>query len=280
MAVIGLLHPGAMGASIGAALRRNGHEVLYAREGRSERTVARAGAAGIERRDKLADVVAAADVIVSVCPPEAAVDVAQHVASLSFAGLYIDANAIAPSTAAHVAAIVDDGGARFVDGSIIGGPVEPGGSTRLYLSGARAREAASLFAVRDPDVVVLDGDAVAASTHKMCYASWTKVTGALVVAVAAAARAGGVEDALAAEWERSQPQAVEKLRQTARTLPAKAWRFAAEFEEMACTFDDLGLPDGFACAAEAIAERLHAYKDRDGVSLEELLDAITGEVTP
>lgn len=280
MAVIALLHPGAMGASIGAALRRNGNDVLFASEGRSEGTIERARAAGIERRATLAEVVHVADTLISVCPPEAAVDVAERVASWSFSGLYVDANAIAPSTAARVAAVVEAGGARFVDGSIIGGPVEPGGTTRLYLAGVDAPQAAALFGPGDPDTAVLGDDAVAASTLKMCYASWTKVTSALVLTAAAAARAGGVWDALQAEWQRSQPHAFQKLRQSARTLPAKAWRFAGEFEEMAYTFDDLGLPDGFAGAAEAIAERLRNYKDRADVSLDEVLDALTGDVTP
>jgi 3-hydroxyisobutyrate dehydrogenase-like beta-hydroxyacid dehydrogenase len=45
--VVGLLHPGEMGAAIGAVLRQRGIEVLWASEGRSEATASRAVAAGL-----------------------------------------------------------------------------------------------------------------------------------------------------------------------------------------------------------------------------------------
>ena len=44
---IGMLHPGAMGAALGAALVGNGHEVVWASAGRSDATRARAEAAGL-----------------------------------------------------------------------------------------------------------------------------------------------------------------------------------------------------------------------------------------
>ena len=40
--IVGLLHPGEMGAAIGDALRAGGHDVIWASEGRSEDTRARA----------------------------------------------------------------------------------------------------------------------------------------------------------------------------------------------------------------------------------------------
>ena len=40
--IVGLLHPGEMGAAVGRALQANGVEVLWASEGRSEATRARA----------------------------------------------------------------------------------------------------------------------------------------------------------------------------------------------------------------------------------------------
>ena len=46
--LIGLLHPGQMGAAVGAVLRERGHRVVWASEGRSEATRARAAEAGLE----------------------------------------------------------------------------------------------------------------------------------------------------------------------------------------------------------------------------------------
>ena len=48
-------------------------------------------------------------------------------------------------TARAVAGVVEDAGARFVDGGIIGPPVHQEGTTRLYLSGAEASTVASAF---------------------------------------------------------------------------------------------------------------------------------------
>mgnify|MGYP001180378252 CR=1 FL=1 len=145
MTTIAILNPGAMGVTIGAAAKAGGSTVLWASQGRSEATRARAEAAGLAERDTLAAVVAESDVVLSVCPPHAAVDLAHEVAALGFAGLYVDGNAVAPASALEIGHRVEVAGARFVDGGIIGLPARHAGSTRLYLSGDSAPEAAALF---------------------------------------------------------------------------------------------------------------------------------------
>jgi len=95
--VVGLLHPGEMGAAVGAALRERGVSVLWASAGRSPATVERAKAAGLEDAGDLDAVCRRCEVLLSICPPHAAVAVAQ--AAAGFAGTYVDANAIAPETA-------------------------------------------------------------------------------------------------------------------------------------------------------------------------------------
>ena len=70
--VVGLLHPGEMGAVVGGLLRAAGHTVLWASEGRSAATRARAEAAGLEDAGSVADVARRAAVILSICPPHAA----------------------------------------------------------------------------------------------------------------------------------------------------------------------------------------------------------------
>jgi len=260
---IALLHPGQMGASIGAALRRAGHEVGWAAEGRSGATRRRAATAGLAERATVAEVATDAQVVLSICPPHAALTVARQVAAVGFSGTYVDANALAPTTAVEVARLVEAAGAAFVDGDLIGGPVRPGGATRLYLSGSEAGAVAGLFAQSDePQVVVLGGDdRFAASTLKMCYAAWTKGTSALLLAIDAVARSGGVSDALLAEWERTQPDLPVRLDAAVQGTPAKAWRFAGEMDEIAATFAAAGLPDGFALGAAEVYRRLASFKD-------------------
>ena len=69
---IGILHPGEMGAAVGAALRSAGHDVVWASAGRSGATAERAAAAGLRDIGTAAEMTEACDVVVSVCPPHAA----------------------------------------------------------------------------------------------------------------------------------------------------------------------------------------------------------------
>ena len=143
---IGILHPGQMGASVGAAARGAGTPVAWASAGRSDATRLRAKEAGLEDVGSLEALADSCDVLVSVCPPSAATELAASVAALGFDGIFVDANAVAPHTACEVDAIVQEGGARFVDGGIIGPPAHRQGTTRLYLSGGEVEAVARLFA--------------------------------------------------------------------------------------------------------------------------------------
>jgi 3-hydroxyisobutyrate dehydrogenase-like beta-hydroxyacid dehydrogenase len=260
MRTVGLLHPGEMGASIGAALRRAGVQVLWVSAGRGPATRRRAQSADLTDAGSLSALVAGSDVVLSVCPPHAAFEVADTVAVSGFAGLYVDANAVAPATAGAIGAVVERVGGRFVDGDLIGGPVRPGGGTRLYLSGPAAEEVAVLFAATDLEAVNLGEDVTAASALKVCYAAWTKGTSALLLAIRAAAAAHGVDEALLSEWERTQPGLAARSQAAAGTA-RKAWRFAGEMDQIASCFAEAGLPDGFARAAAELYRRLAPCKE-------------------
>jgi 3-hydroxyisobutyrate dehydrogenase-like beta-hydroxyacid dehydrogenase len=237
--IVGLLHPGEMGSAVGSALASAGHDVIWASEGRSDATRTRARA--FRDVGTLAAVTHEADFVFSVVPPHAAVSLADSLPP--FNGIFVDANAVSPATARAVGASV----ARFVDGGIVGGPPAP----RLYLSGAEAGAVASLF----------DGSAIAteivanASALKCAYAGWTKGTAALVLAVREFARAEGVEDALLAEWARSQPQLADRLAQAERSAASKGWRWIGEMEQIANAFAADGLPGGFYEAAAEVYRR-------------------------
>ena len=128
-----------MGAAVGQCLADGGHRCSGRRKDAARRRAARAEAAGLTAADGLAELVRRADVILSVCPPHAALGRgAWQVAG--FGGVYVDANAISPGTAREVAAIVEGGGATYVDGGIIGTPPVAPGFIRLYLSGQKAAD--------------------------------------------------------------------------------------------------------------------------------------------
>src|SRR5690348_12890343 len=189
-----VLHPGEMGAAIGAALVATGAEVVWLPRERSAATRRRADEAGLTPADEAGD----CDIVLSVCPPGHALDVAESLAG--FRGVYVDANAVSPTTAAEVAQLVEGNGAAYVDGGIIGPPPREQGTTRLYLSGDRASEVAALFLDARIDPVVIDGDRFAASATKMAYAAWTKISAALLLAAHATATRLEVDDVLEAEW--------------------------------------------------------------------------------
>ena len=110
---IGLLHPGEMGAAIGAALRADGRRVVWASAGRSDATKRRASVADLEDVGETAALCAASDVILSVVPPGEAAAVAATITG--FSGVYVDANAISPTTTNRVATIVRALGAHPVE---------------------------------------------------------------------------------------------------------------------------------------------------------------------
>ena len=244
--MIGVLHPGAMEAAVAACLVGAGREVLWASEGRSPETAARA--AGLRDAGSIAALARECELLLSICPPHAAVEVARSVAG--FGGIYVDANAISPDTARTIAGSI---GAGYVDGGIIGPPPVRAGTTRLYLSGARAGEAAAVFEGTSLDARVVEGD-MAASALKMTYAAWTKGAAALLLAIEATAASLGVAPLLHEEWELSQPDAAGRLAAAQTAADAKAWRWVAEMREIAATFAAAGQPDGFHRAAAEVYE--------------------------
>jgi len=255
---VALLHPGEMGAAVGACLAERGLKVVWASAGRSAATRRRAEAAGFEDLGSLERALAVAEVVLSVCPPHGALELAREVACAGFRGTYVDANAIAPESARDVGRAVEAAGAAFVDGGIIGPP--PGTSTRLYLSGAHAAEIAAMFAGSRLPATVLDGAAGAASALKVCYAAWTKGATALLASIRTLARHEGVEEALLAEWKLSQPE-LPRRSEAIVANARKAWRWIGEMEEIAASFEAAGLPGGFHLAAAEVYRRLEDFKD-------------------
>ena len=233
---VGLLHPGEMGAAIGVALQTAGHEVLWASAGRSDATRERGRA--FTEVGTVAELVARSDIVISVVPPHAALELAESLPA--FSGIFVDANAVSPATAARIGTTVE----RFVDGGIVGGPPAP----RLYLSGAEAPAVGELFAGSPVETLVVAN----ASALKCAYAGWSKGSGALLLAIREFATAEGIWEPLAAEWERSQPQLPARLAAAERSAAAKGWRWIGEMEEIAAAFAADGLPPGFHEAAAAV----------------------------
>lgn len=271
--IVAIVHPGAMGSSVGAVLRGRAR-VVFAGAGRSAATRERARADGIEDVGDETRLAAEADVVISVCPPHAAETVAARFAELGFHGRYVDANAVAPATARRIAARMEAAGAHFVDGGIVGPPARRPGTTRLWLSGAEAPALAALFEGSVLEATVLDDRPGSASALKMAFAAWSKGTTALLAAIRAFAEAEGVSDALQEQWRLVLPELAEHGdARIAATLP-KAWRFVGEMEEIADSFAARELPDGFHRAAAEIYAAIATAQALEAGSVTVTLDAL------
>ena len=229
---------------------------------RGPATRERASTAGFAERGELTELLEAAEMVISVCPPHAATALATQVAAHGYTGIYLDANAVSPQTSRRIGVIVNEGGADFVDGGIIGPPATKPGVCRLYLSGAQAHRVASRFTGSFVDARVVADQPGQASALKMAYAAWTKGSDALVLAIRALATREGVDSALVAEWALSQPGLCDRSIDAAAGSAPKGWRFAGEMREIANTFGACDLPSGFHEASAAVYDRLVGFKNQ------------------
>jgi len=267
---IGLISPGQMGASIGAAalstLSTN-TRVIWAGDGRSDESHQRATKAGLTDCRTLDDMVQTADTILSVCPPHDAENLAQRVSDLGFDGLFVDCNAIAPEKSRRITkAFPQD---HYVDGGIVGGPAWKAESgTVLYLSGKNAGTIAGIFADSPLHTHIISDAIGAASAMKMVFAAYTKGSTALLTAILGVAEKEGVRSVLEQQWG---AEFTEQSHRRVTGNSAKAWRFTGEMREIADTFETAGLSGGFHNAAAEVFEQLAGFKDEPAEDIETLL---------
>jgi len=254
---VALYAPGDMGAAIGRVLVEHGVEVVCNLAERSRRTIGLAEKAGIRDTGDDLTAIDGSDLVLSILPPSRALPLAERLASAiglaESRPIYVDLNALSPSTVVEIGEVVDQVGGPFLDGGIIGGPPRAGGTKgpRIYLSG-------------DPDLVDvamglracgLDAQAVpggvgAASALKMCYAAITKGLTAIATQSLTAARAYGIDRELSRELAASQRLLLDRFERSLPDMAPKAYRWVGEMEEIARTFNDIGVdPRTFLGAA-------------------------------
>jgi L-threonate 2-dehydrogenase len=245
--VVAIIAQGEMGSAVGARLAERGVRVTTSLSGRSAASAARAERAHMVPVDDDDTLIGEADFFLSICPPGEAVALARRLkpalTRASKKPIYVDCNAVSPTTAEEIGAVLEGTGCRYVDGGIIGPPPLPGGNaTRIYVSGAAAKQVARLsdFGVPFP---ALDAPIGAASALKMSYAGITKGVTAIAAAMVLGATRSGSAAALHQELAMSQPQLLAWCtRQVPRMFP-KAYRFVAEMEEIGEFLGD-GTPGG------------------------------------
>jgi 3-hydroxyisobutyrate dehydrogenase-like beta-hydroxyacid dehydrogenase len=253
---IGLVSAGAMGSAVGASLARGGARVVTTIAGRSERTARLAARAELELLPDLGAVVRAADVVLSIVPPEAAATVADDVLQVADAEstrpLLVELNAVAPATVSEIHALAVERGLDLVDGSISGPPPWKRG-TRIYLSGERAHEVASL-PFEGVERIVVGDEVGSASAVKMSTASVYKGSTALLMQALLAAHANGVLEDVLEDLRAGAPDLVSKVERRLASAAAKSGRYVGEMREIAAAQAAAGLtPALFEALAEIYA---------------------------
>jgi L-threonate 2-dehydrogenase len=275
---IGILSPGEMGSQVGLVLHEAGAEVHTLVQGRSAATAERAAAAGMTAAADLDTLVRSSALILTVLPPSAAEPVAGEVAAaLTRTGarpLYCDLNSIGPSTARRIQQTVQDAGARFVDGCIIGsGGGLRSGRTTFYLAGDGAAEVAAL--IRPLATITLDGGAGEASAFKVFYAGMTKGMSALGMELLAGAERFGLRERLMDRYRSDHPSVASFFESNLPGLPPRSERRAEEMTELAETLEELGLDSFMAAATQRTLASVADRHAEDGAAelsnLDELL---------
>jgi len=271
MTTIGILHPGEMGISIAASATNSGHRAYWVSHGRSIKTRVRADEHGLVETESISELCGTCAIIICVCPPHAAEEVAKLVIEGGFQGSYLDANAISPQRALRIENMMREHNIHFIDGSIIGGPAWKPGETVLYLSGKNANVIANCFKNGPLATKIIGEEVGKASALKMCYAAYSKGTTALLSAILATAESLGVRQELYQQWDLDDPAFSEQANRRVIRAAVKAWRFEGEMQEVESTFQAVGLPGGFHSAAAEVYHRMAALKKS---SMEHTIDEI------
>ena len=247
LGTIAILSPGSMGSAVGQVLRESGYDVVTNLDGRSERTRALAEQAGFRAVSGIDNIVAESDLVMSILVPSEAISVAREAAAaMERTGAktaFADCNAVSPDTARELDKIIEAAGGRFIDAGIVGGPPGSGSPPRFYASGPHEAVLGELDG-KGISVPLLGGEVGRASGIKMCYASLTKGTSALQTAALVAAHRLGLSGELEDEMSSSQARVLAQM-QSVIGLPGKAFRWVGEMEEIAATFESVGVTGHF-----------------------------------
>ncbi|MEU3601131.1 DUF1932 domain-containing protein [Streptomyces sp. NPDC006798] len=260
---VAVLHPGAMGAAVAGQAVGAGHRVVWVSTGRGEATRGRAGAAGLTECASLSEALAVSGIVLSVCPPQAAEEVAAAVAGHGYGGVYVEGNAISPQRMRSIADRMPPA-CTVLDGMLSGPPPAASRPVRCYLAGdpdAR-REVERVFAGTQVLVRATEGDIGSASALKLAITGYQKISRVLAGVAYALATDHGVADLLRTEAGLMHKDILDDPNYLP-SVAARAWRWGPEMEEIADTLRATGLPPDLAEAAAHVYTRWAPFKDQD-----------------
>jgi 3-hydroxyisobutyrate dehydrogenase-like beta-hydroxyacid dehydrogenase len=161
---------------------------------------------GVALASSHADAARGAELLISADTASQAVPVAQALAgALPAGGLFLDLNSASPGAKQRAAKLVDDGGARYVEGAVMTSIPPYRIKVPLLLGGPHAAAALKALAALGFDAKVVSDSVGVASATKMCRSVMIKGFEAMVIESFTAARAYGVEDQVLASLKETFP---------------------------------------------------------------------------
>lgn len=207
------------------------------------------------------EALAGAALVFSVVTADQALEAARRAAPfLARDTLWLDCNSCAPRTKRLAAALIEGAGGRYVDVAIMA-PVRPQRHrVPLLLAGPHAQEAAARLRALDMCPEVVGPEVGQAAAVKMLRSVVIKGLEALTAECLLAARRAGVEEAVLASLERSDPDIAWRRRAVynLERMIVHGRRRGAEMREVAETVEALGLPAAMSSACAAWQERIGA----------------------
>ena len=254
MSTITLLYPGDMGSAFAKLLIAAGHKVVSPMGGRSEQTQETARSIGVEMRDDMASALAESDLVLSLVPPSAVIDVAEQAIAASreqkAAPFYVDMNAKTPADAERLNTAFGNVSLPFCNACIIGRASHLGDEGRIYASGPDTKPLEELFEGLLP-VIALGEEIAQASVFKMAFAGFNKTVAAALFETANTANAFGVTDSLFELIGQHLGGTLSDFSKLVPTYPRHVLRRAEEMEALAEMLADAKLPNEIALAAGA-----------------------------
>lgn len=285
---IAVLSIGQMGLGISSLLIAHSYRVITNVSDRSAATQDRAKFANIECVSSDEEVVAQADVVLSIVPPRDAVATAERIVAASKKSTsgkelwYFDLNAVSPSTARSIEQLLKPcANTKFVDGGIIGGPPSLSSSTNSWTKPGIPISSPHVYPDETFSSVLnmrnVGTEIGKASGLKCCFAALSKGFTALALQSFSTASSLGVYDELQDYLADNNASAGERARKSVVGCVPKAYRwveemnqigecFAAEggWEERAKVFREIaGVYSGLADVVEK--EGIENMKDTQGV---------------
>ena len=251
---VAIISPGEMGSGIGRVLLKGGVQPLVCLEGRSALSRLRAEESGFKELPSLDGLVQEADMVISILVPAVAEATAQLVANaMQRTGAhpsYLECNALSPQSMERVAEMFAPTGASLIDGFVFGAPPDKDDNTWICYSGP-ATESMDLLAKAGLNVRSVGPRIGQASALKMLDSASRKAVTAVWTEVLTAAQAMDLYDALGELYAINGDKTFEEKSKHLPHIAPRVRRFVGEMEEIAATFEQLGLtPRMLAGAAD------------------------------